>query len=502
MSRYQSRHTGVQIDDGIDKAETAVQSIYNGSGHLIGTTKTASQVDNGVGLGLTSAQPASTYDGLVVGISANNAVLPIVPPDNSNTIVLFGDSITANNNVTNGQPAPNNTMIQWKLSDIGYFTWANIKLKNAFKVIRNSAISGQRTDQLLARVQTDVINYHPDWCLLMAGTNDVNGGISASTIVSNLRSIYQALVASGIKVIACSMIPNNTFNSGSTAVKDTFSYVNNWIRQYAKSNNMIYYVDTFSSIYDGSTACGAVAGTLSDSAHPGAYGASVIGSYFASSVSSLVSSYPPVQSASADLASASNPYGNIYQYSVQNGTSGVISGNTVFTGTPSNGWWLQGVSDSVNCAATLTKVARTDCIGLTMWRSVVTWTSAQSGVATFNHRMQTNSPIPAGIVPGDILDAEIELDYKNVTNAGAMEINFTARDAGGATLDAASFVYSQSTTTPTPAFNGIVAIRGFVVPANTAFFNFYLTCRNLAGTNGGYTLDIGNISLRKRLPNT
>lgn len=417
-----------------------------------------------------------------------------------NTIVLFGDSITANNNVNAGV-APANTMTQWKLSDIGYFTWANIKLKNAFKVLRNSAIAGQQTTQLLARVQTDVVSYKPEYCLLMAGINDVNNNVPADTIVSNLQALYRELTSAGIKVIACTMLPNNTVNAGTTALKETFTYVNNWIRQYAKSNSMIIYVDTFSAIYDATTSCGAVAGTLTDNAHTGVYGANAVGNYLANGVSSSVNSALPVAAASADFASANNQYGNIYQHSVMNGAGGLTSGNTVFTGTPPVGWWLQGNGDSVNCAATLTHPTRTDCIGLTLWRSVVTWTNAQAGVATFSHRIQTNVAKPVGIVAGDILDAEIELDYKNVTNAGAMEIHFTARDAGGSTvLDSASLVYSQSPTTPTPPFNGVVAIRGFVVPANTAFFNFYLTCRNLAGTNGGYTLDIGNISLRKRLP--
>lgn len=113
-----------------------------------------------------------------------------------NTIVLLGDSITNQNNVNQ------------HLSDRGYFTWANILLGQAFKVLYNAGIGGQRTDQFLTRLVSDVFAYKPAWCFVLGGTNDIVQGRDADTIFANLTAIYQRLQAANIRVIASTVPPS------------------------------------------------------------------------------------------------------------------------------------------------------------------------------------------------------------------------------------------------------------------------------------------------------
>lgn len=203
-----------------------------------------------------------------------------------------------------------------------------------------------------------------------------------------------------------------------------------------------------------------------------------------------------------------NPYGNLMPNAVMQGTGGATSGASVFTSTPPPSWYLAASGDSANCTVTFSNPARTDNTGGKLWRTVVTWTAAQTGVAVFTHRLLNASVLPPGISPGDTVDIECEINYRNsnltqtdAVNAGAFEFHITPRDSANVNLTPdAAFNYTGGPTIPTPNFDGIIAIRGFVLPPNTDKLLPQISCRNLAATEGGYALDIGNIVVRKRVP--
>ncbi len=82
-------------------------------------------------------------------------------------IVFFGDSITeSNRNILD----PNDL-------GVGYVKIAAGKLRLLYPdtefTILNRGVGGDRTQELLARVQTDVVDEHPDVVVLAIGVNDV-----------------------------------------------------------------------------------------------------------------------------------------------------------------------------------------------------------------------------------------------------------------------------------------------------------------------------------------
>ncbi len=82
-------------------------------------------------------------------------------------IVFFGDSITeSNRNISD----PNDL-------GVGYVKIAAGKLRLLYPdtelEILNRGVGGDRTAELLARVQTDVVDEHPDVVVLAIGVNDV-----------------------------------------------------------------------------------------------------------------------------------------------------------------------------------------------------------------------------------------------------------------------------------------------------------------------------------------
>ena len=121
-------------------------------------------------------------------------------------------------------------------------------------------ISGQNSNQILARFQTDVVNVHPDIVHILVGTNDVYpgwilgpcdvpaGSQNAIDSPANVTLMVQMAQAADIKVILATIPPWETdpitvgdaaYNAdpsvGRYALIDTW---NSWLRQYASSNNI------------------------------------------------------------------------------------------------------------------------------------------------------------------------------------------------------------------------------------------------------------------------
>jgi lysophospholipase L1-like esterase len=108
------------------------------------------------------------------------------------TVVVLGDSITA--------PIgdPDNTAQDW-------FATANEDAN--LELIGNAGVGGETTDQILARVDKDVLERAPQFATVLAGTNDVYGGVDAVTITANLSLIYDKLTFTDIGIIAFTIPP-------------------------------------------------------------------------------------------------------------------------------------------------------------------------------------------------------------------------------------------------------------------------------------------------------
>ena len=73
----------------------------------------------------------------------------------------------------------------------------------------DKGISGQNTTQMLERFQKDVIDQNPQVVVIMGGTNDLAQGVSKDGIVSNIMSMAAMADGAGIKVVLCTVTPNN-----------------------------------------------------------------------------------------------------------------------------------------------------------------------------------------------------------------------------------------------------------------------------------------------------
>ena len=75
-------------------------------------------------------------------------------------------------------------------------------------------ISGQTTSHMLVRFRRDVIDHHPKYVVILAGTNDVAknlGEIAPENSLGNIISMCEIARANKIKPIICSILPCNFF---------------------------------------------------------------------------------------------------------------------------------------------------------------------------------------------------------------------------------------------------------------------------------------------------
>ena len=106
----------------------------------------------------------------------------------------------------------------------------------------DKGISGQNTTQMLSRFQKDVVDLEPKVVVIMGGTNDLAQGVAKTDIVANIAAMAGMATAAGIRVVLCSVTPNNDTYSRLTP-KNKGPHIielNGMIRDCATTNGCTY----------------------------------------------------------------------------------------------------------------------------------------------------------------------------------------------------------------------------------------------------------------------
>jgi lysophospholipase L1-like esterase len=109
----------------------------------------------------------------------------------------------------------------------------------------NQGVNGQRSDEIRGRFEADVIANKPAVVVIIAGVNDVYQGRDAAHVEGELAAMYERALASGISVVAGSIIPYNTATAEQNA---RMHEINGWIRAQAERNPKIHFVDTRAAV--------------------------------------------------------------------------------------------------------------------------------------------------------------------------------------------------------------------------------------------------------------
>ncbi len=107
--------------------------------------------------------------------------------------------------------------------------------------VLNRGVNGERSDQIAARFDRDVLRSHPQFVVIIAGVNDVYQGRSAAAVTEQLKRMYDLARAAKIPVIAGSIVP---YNTATPEQNQRMHAINDWIRAEAGRDANIAFVDT------------------------------------------------------------------------------------------------------------------------------------------------------------------------------------------------------------------------------------------------------------------
>lgn len=152
-------------------------------------------------------------------------------------IVALGDSTTA------GTPlfkSPVESPPSGEGDARSQFTYWLMQAHPDWRVL-NRGVNGERSDQIAARFDRDVLAHAPLVVVIIAGVNDVYQGLPAERVTRELRAMYDRARDAGIPVVAGSIVPYNTATPDQNS---RMHAINAWIEKEAGREPGITFADT------------------------------------------------------------------------------------------------------------------------------------------------------------------------------------------------------------------------------------------------------------------
>ena len=153
----------------------------------------------------------------------------------------MGDSTTA------GTPAftsPREAPPSGRGDETSQYAYWLTKAHPEWEVI-NQGINGERSDQIRARFEADVVAKQPAIVVIIAGVNDVYQGRGVGHVTTQLAAMYARAKEAGLEVVAGSIIPYNTATPDQNA---RMHAINDWIRAQAARDPNVRFVDTRAAV--------------------------------------------------------------------------------------------------------------------------------------------------------------------------------------------------------------------------------------------------------------
>lgn len=419
------------------------------------------------------------------------------------TVILFGDSITCNNNINNGTPTP--ATDQGRMQDTGWFSWMNIRAGSPLTVVTNAGIPGNTTQQMRDRLATDVLALPSGYVTLMGGTNDISTAVPLQTTLDNLKAMADAIRAAG-RTLLFATPPGNIIFAANQTQREKLSAICAFVRAYCANNSQAVFLDAYTPVIDPASATGSPApfgatANMTDNTHLGVRGAQLIAEYNQQAFSDAVIRQVPAASSAGDVVSVSNPNGNWFPSPQMTGTGGTELANLpnlshLGIKPPNN--FQRRITGTLAAASSLTgsRPALGTLPDVTYWAETI---DIPSQAAIVNPVLSsTAAALPAGVSVGDVVEFSVGVEWlpDPAKLMGPWRVVLQFLSAGSAETGAIGLEYIQGATSPQRAFAGVVRAKG-VVPAGTTQWRLYVEGRNLPNTAAAGTIRLFAPDARK-----
>jgi lysophospholipase L1-like esterase len=175
------------------------------------------------------------------GIAVLAALAMMTQPAARVRIVAMGDSTTA------GTPAfmsPRESPPKGRGDETSQYAYWLMKAQPAWDVV-NQGVNGQRSDEIRARFEKDVVAEKPAVVVIIAGVNDVYQGRPAQHVKDQLAAMYTRAHEAGIGIVAGSIIP---YDTATPAQNLAMHDINDWIRAQARADPGVVFADTRAAV--------------------------------------------------------------------------------------------------------------------------------------------------------------------------------------------------------------------------------------------------------------
>lgn len=162
---------------------------------------------------------------------------PRPTPSSRVRIVALGDSTTAG---TPGWLSPLESPPAGAGDETSQYAYWLVQSHPEWEVL-NRGVNGERSDQVRARFNRDVLEAGPAAVVIIAGVNDVYQGRGVDHVVTQLSAMYDEASRASITVVAGSIIP---FNTATREQNARMHEINEWIRRRAVEGSLLHFVDT------------------------------------------------------------------------------------------------------------------------------------------------------------------------------------------------------------------------------------------------------------------
>lgn len=295
----------------VEKAEIATAAMLAALAASTGDSILASVL-----AGLSDSTGAGLI-GTTEGVSLQDALNRRQGSPRNNKVALLGDSITAagvdNTSVANELHNTNRGMTHW----VPFLT----RQKFISPQSLNFGIVGETSAQIAARV-ADVVASGAGTCVVIAGTNDI-GALTFAQTTGNLATIYAALSAANILIIALPILPRTLAGEANYSFPQR---VNEWIREQGKNYAGFKFIDPFIFGDPYSLTYSPRTGYTYDGTHPMAIGMRYLAEPVADYLNTLVPESGAQVRSVCDYFNTSNPRGCLNPNPMLVGTAGTPSG--------------------------------------------------------------------------------------------------------------------------------------------------------------------------------
>lgn len=143
-------------------------------------------------------------------------------------------------------------------------SWVTSASEQLAVPILNQGVNGDTLGHMLKRLTHDVLDVHPEICLLLGGTNDILQEIPIEQMKSNFTTLLKRLLDQGVLPVIG--LPPPIQNA---AMEKTLTKFRNWMKAQAKAHSLKV-MDFYKPFLDKRKRI--VAGSLEDGFHPSSVG--------------------------------------------------------------------------------------------------------------------------------------------------------------------------------------------------------------------------------------